>query len=336
MRQAGSYIVSATIHAAGLALLAFAPGYLRPQSAVTSGGVEVGAMLNAVAASASSSQEVPAEFEVAEPLTVDTLPDSAFAPEQTRLPLQQEAAVDVAVQTLPVLEVRSRIRQSPLVDRPIPLPINNAELVAAALAEQAATPPSRPVAEPQRKPKQAKPEAPPSPEVSPPSRPSAEPQRLEQATVKPALPPRPVERPDRAAVEKTKPTPKRQTTDQPTAAPAEPSKSKSSSPSRTGGSSRTAGVDEYPRILPVNAQPEYPPDALQAGHEGRVLLAVLVSEQGKAARVRLLTSSGFQSLDESAAAAVRTWKFQPAERAGKPTPCWVKVPVNFRIDDSAN
>jgi protein TonB len=61
---------------------------------------------------------------------------------------------------------------------------------------------------------------------------------------------------------------------------------------------------------------------------------VLVSEQGKAAQVRLLTSSGFKSLDDSAAAAVRSWKFQPAERAGKPTACWVKVPVNFRIDDS--
>ncbi len=334
MRQAGSYILSATIHAAGLALLAFAPGYSRPESAVTSGGVEAGTLFDAVAASASSSDAPPVEFEIAEPLTTDALPTPEFVPEQT--PVAQQQLESVAAATLPVLEVRSQVRQSPRVDRPAPLPIANSELVAAALAEQAASPAVPPLTERSSDGKPEKQSAAPAREARPQPQAVPAPPVAEKNAEKPTAPTKPVENPSKPPAKKPAAKPQPQQPDQATSDSAEKSKSDASAPSRTGGDSQTSGVDEYPRILPVNAQPEYPPEALQAGHEGRVLLAVLVNEMGKAAQVRLLTSSGFKSLDDSAAAAVRSWKFQPAERAGKPTACWVKVPVNFRIDDTAN
>ena len=334
MRQAGSYIVSATIHAAGLALLVFAPGYSRPESAVTSGAVEAGTLFDALAASASNSEVSPVEFETAQPLTTDPAPTPEFVPEQTQVPQQRDDAVVVAAETLPVLENRSRVRQLPRVDRPVPLPIANAELVAAALAEQAATPASPPPIELNSKANPKKQDAPSAPKLVP--QPVPEPAVTERKPEKPVSSPKPVDNPVRPPAEKPVAKPQRKESDQQTSDSAEQSKSDASAPSRTGGASRTAGVDEYPRILPVNTHPEYPPAALQARHEGRVLLAVLVSEQGKAAKVRILKSSGFKSLDDSAAMAVRSWKFQPAERAGKPTACWVKVPVNFRIDDATN
>ena len=334
MRQAGSYILSATIHAAGLALLAFAPGYSRPESAVTSGGVEAGTLFDAVAASASSSDAPPVEFEIAEPLTTDDLPTPEFVPEQTQVAQQRNETVAVAEATLPVLEVRSRVRQSPRIDRPAPSPIANAELVAAALAEQAATPASPRSIKQNTEAKPEKQDAPLTPKALPEPQPVPAPPATEKKPSTPAPLPEPAKQPAKSPVEKPAVKPQPQTSDRSISDSAEKSKSDASAPSRTGGASKTSGVDEYPRILPVNAQPEYPPAALRAGNEGRVLLAVLVSEKGQAAQVRLLTSSGFKSLDDSATAAVRSWKFQPAERAGRPTACWVKVPVNFRIDDS--
>lgn len=334
MRQAGSYILSATIHAAGLALLAFAPGYSRPESAVTSGGVEAGTLFDAVAASASSSDAPPVEFEIAEPLTTDDLPTPEFVPEQTQVAQQRDESVAVAAATLPVLEVRSRVRQSPRVDRPAPSPIANAELVAAALAEQTATPASPRSVKQDTEAKPEKQDAPLTPKALSEPQPVPAPPATEKKPSTPAPLPEPAKQPAKSPVEKPAVKPQPQTSDRSISDSAEKSKSDASAPSRTGGASKTSGVDEYPRILPVNAQPEYPPAALRAGNEGRVLLAVLVSEKGQAAQVRLLTSSGFKSLDDSATAAVRSWKFQPAERAGRPTACWVKVPVNFRIDDS--
>ncbi len=87
-------------------------------------------------------------------------------------------------------------------------------------------------------------------------------------------------RPSRNSAVKPQP----QTSDRSISDSAEKSTSDASAPSRTGGASKTSGVDEYPRILPVNAQPEYPPAALQAGNEGRVLLAVLVMKRERRLR----------------------------------------------------
>ena len=339
MRQAGSYILSATIHAAGLALLAFAPGYSQPESAVTSGGVEAGTFFDAVAASASSSDAPPVEFQIAAPLTTDDLPTPEFLPEQTQVALQQVEPFDVVEATLAVLEVRSRVRQSPRVDRPAPSPIANAELIAAALAEQAATPASPPPVEQNSEAKLEKQDAAPTSEPLPPPQPVPTHAVPEKKPSKPAPPPEPVKQPVERPVEK--PAAKPAMNPKPASkAPAQELRqdedSKPREASRKGGVGQASGADAVPRPLAGNGQPEYPPDAFDRHQEGTVILHILVSEKGIAEKVTVAKSSGVKSLDDSAVKAVRDWKFQPAMRNGKPTALLVRKTINFRIDDSGN
>jgi protein TonB len=66
-----------------------------------------------------------------------------------------------------------------------------------------------------------------------------------------------------------------------------------------------------------------------------VLLEVLVAADGRAAEVRLLRSSGFAPLDDSATRTVRErWRFIPARRGDTPVASRVTVPIRFRLDDA--
>ena len=47
--------------------------------------------------------------------------------------------------------------------------------------------------------------------------------------------------------------------------------------------------------------------------------------------VMMAKSSGYGRLDESALAAVKKWKFQPAMRGGAAVEAWVLVPVEFTL-----
>jgi protein TonB len=92
-------------------------------------------------------------------------------------------------------------------------------------------------------------------------------------------------------------------------------------------------VDEMPRKHPGNPAPPYPSDALFARLEGRVVLRVKIAASGTVERAQLEKSSGVESLDNSALATVRTWRFFPAKRTGAAVAHEVLVPVNFRIRD---
>jgi protein TonB len=83
-----------------------------------------------------------------------------------------------------------------------------------------------------------------------------------------------------------------------------------------------------------NPRPPYPLAARRLGHEGRVLLEVVVTPDGRAARVSVRESSGHPMLDRSAADTVRTrWRFIPARRDGVPVESTVTVPIRFRIHE---
>jgi periplasmic protein TonB len=95
-----------------------------------------------------------------------------------------------------------------------------------------------------------------------------------------------------------------------------------------------AGHYEGPRINADylhNPRPEYPHSAKRAGQEGRVLLRVQILADGTAGNVSVAKTSGFETLDEAALAAVRKWKFVPAKRDGNPVESVVNVPINFNL-----
>jgi protein TonB len=81
-----------------------------------------------------------------------------------------------------------------------------------------------------------------------------------------------------------------------------------------------------------NPPPAYPPLARRLGEQGRVILRVLVSAEGRAAEVQVRTSSGHPRLDEAARDAVRRWKFVPARRGPEAVRAWVLIPISFKLE----
>jgi len=79
--------------------------------------------------------------------------------------------------------------------------------------------------------------------------------------------------------------------------------------------------------------PPYPPSALRAGHQGTVVLQVLVDVDGRPLRVEVDTGSGYRELDDAARRHVlRRWRFQPAMRDGQPVQAIGLVPITFSLD----
>lgn len=80
-----------------------------------------------------------------------------------------------------------------------------------------------------------------------------------------------------------------------------------------------------------NHKPVYPAYARRHGIEGRVVLNVTVTPDGKAEDVSVAQSSRYEVLDEAALEAVRKWRFHPARENGRAIESRLKVPVTFRL-----
>ncbi len=80
-----------------------------------------------------------------------------------------------------------------------------------------------------------------------------------------------------------------------------------------------------------NPAPEYPPLARRSGEQGRVILRVHVTADGKADAVELRTSSGSQRLDQAAIETVKRWRFVPARQGSNAVTAWVLVPIAFSL-----
>lgn len=80
-----------------------------------------------------------------------------------------------------------------------------------------------------------------------------------------------------------------------------------------------------------NPAPFYPRASRRAGEQGRVMLRVRVSIDGRVEAVEVERSSGFERLDEAALQAVRRWRFVPAKRGDHAVAAWARVPVHFSL-----
>jgi protein TonB len=80
-----------------------------------------------------------------------------------------------------------------------------------------------------------------------------------------------------------------------------------------------------------NPAPAYPAMSRRLREEGRVVLRVFVSVEGRPQQIELKTSSGFARLDQAAEDAVRRWKFVPARHGDKAFATWVAVPIVFNL-----
>ena len=96
-----------------------------------------------------------------------------------------------------------------------------------------------------------------------------------------------------------------------------------------GGVYKVGGGVSAPRAI-FTPDPQYSDEARKAHYQGTVLLWVIVAPDGRARDVKIARTLGM-GLDEKAIEAVRTWKFEPAMKDGRPVAVQINVEVNFRL-----
>ncbi len=80
---------------------------------------------------------------------------------------------------------------------------------------------------------------------------------------------------------------------------------------------------------------KYPEIARKAGIEARVIVGVLIDENGNVVKTQVLQDSGFKvGFEEAAQRAVMAVKWRPAKQRDSPVKVWVSIPVNFILDKS--
>ena len=81
-----------------------------------------------------------------------------------------------------------------------------------------------------------------------------------------------------------------------------------------------------------NPPPDYPRMSKRLGEQGRVVVKVLIGEDGVPQKAELLTSSGFERLDKSAMEAAMRWRYVPGKRGGVAEAMWYQVPIQFTLE----
>jgi TonB family protein len=101
-----------------------------------------------------------------------------------------------------------------------------------------------------------------------------------------------------------------------------------------GSGSSSAGIALMQARYRETPRPDYPESARRDGREGRVLLRVLVDDQGRSKQVEINSSSGSEALDRAAAEAIKRWRFHPARYGDKAVETWLRIPIEFRLADT--
>lgn len=86
------------------------------------------------------------------------------------------------------------------------------------------------------------------------------------------------------------------------------------------------GADAMPELI-HKTKPEYPELALRARVSGKVMLRLVINEEGLVGDATII--KGHPLLNSAAIACVRQWKYRPIIKNGKPVPAIITVPVEF-------
>jgi len=82
-----------------------------------------------------------------------------------------------------------------------------------------------------------------------------------------------------------------------------------------------------------NPAPVYPALSRRLGEQGKVVLRVLIGNDGTALQASIHQSSGFERLDQAALRAVMGWRYVPGQRGGVAQDMWFNVPVNYSLNE---
>ena len=82
-----------------------------------------------------------------------------------------------------------------------------------------------------------------------------------------------------------------------------------------------------------NPHPPYPLIARKKGFEGKLILEVLVNEDGSVRSTSIRESSGYEILDTVSKETVEKWTFIPAKKMGRAVKDNIQVPIKFILTD---
>ena len=184
----------------------------------------------------------------------------------------------------------------------------------------------------------------PAPQPAPQPKPAPKPRPVVKATPKPApvAPAAPVVETIPLSTKESGTAPAPEPT--PASAPAEPAAPAAPAASTSGAAAPGRGkeaarigrgyelsqVDAAPRLT-HRFSPEYPYSARSRNISGTVTVRFLVDEEGRVDELTVLSAEPAGVFERSVLKAVRRWRFTPGERAGKPVPTWVVLPVRFDL-----
>lgn len=88
-------------------------------------------------------------------------------------------------------------------------------------------------------------------------------------------------------------------------------------------------VDTPP--VPKNVQWEYPQRAKQRNIEGRLIVALHISQEGKVLTAEIIEADPPGVFDEAVLSASAGWSFVPAKYQSKPVAAWVNLPIEATL-----
>lgn len=82
----------------------------------------------------------------------------------------------------------------------------------------------------------------------------------------------------------------------------------------------------------THSTPPYPPDARRLSQQGRVILKIMISPEGKVVSAEVAKSSGYPELDKTAQEwVVAHWRYKPAMKGGVPVMSETMAAVRFDL-----
>lgn len=96
-----------------------------------------------------------------------------------------------------------------------------------------------------------------------------------------------------------------------------------------GGAFHIGGGVTAPKPI-FDPEPEYSEEARKAKYQGTVVLSLVVGPDGIPRDISVNRSVGL-GLDEKAIEAVKTWRFDPGKKDGRPVAVYANVEVNFHL-----
>lgn len=99
-----------------------------------------------------------------------------------------------------------------------------------------------------------------------------------------------------------------------------------------GGAGKQGGDKITPHA--IDQPRSYPLEARNKGWEGTVKLEASLNKKGRIESIKLLQSSGYKILDDTAIRMVKKWRYKPVVKDGVPMDWTLRITIPFKLEDN--